>query len=526
MAPEANIDSILVLEKKIEEGLGDIIQLKRARNSLLNISTRVPPELLGQVFCWNAIPVGEYGELEKGSYNFLLVCHHWFEVASGTPELWTYWGNTLEQWRRRYQRSRTAPLDLVLRTNHTMNPILFDGPLRDAVRARVACNSIRSILLGGTGRELLQSVVASLTLDGEDIQDSSIESLIVEGGFVNISPFLVRYRFPRLRTLSLYSRGTSSWDHLKIQATSLTTLSLWTIGSPTRITRYQFISTLSSYPNLQDLSLRKVVFPEDIGDGSTSRVPLHQLKKLLLMGLGEEVISLLDWLEHPDKMDSVYLDVSECVGEGVSEFFEQYLRDRIRRDDRFRNRLGIQLSGGTGFISFRVCALGQLDALPMRPGHGYPSVSFAVGFRGGFPQGGTERLCTNLLTVVPRERVVEFTWGPDWDVMKEIDVPVTMESVENLYLLRPMISGTFLRPDRLSLTKRLPSLRHLYLDRPTLRNDDDWRPLIAYLTHQTSGGQAISLVLRRRRPPVPLEVVREIEGLVDEFDLRYFGDDR
>ena len=56
MGPEINIDSILVLEKRIEEGLGDVVQLKRTRNSLLNIYTRVPPELLGEVFRWNVTP--------------------------------------------------------------------------------------------------------------------------------------------------------------------------------------------------------------------------------------------------------------------------------------------------------------------------------------------------------------------------------------------------------------------------------------------------------------------------------------
>jgi len=526
MGPEANIDSILALEKKIEEGLGDTIQLKRVRNSLLNISTRVPPEVLGQVFRWNVIPVGDFSELEKGSYNFLLVCRHWFEVASGTPELWEYWGNTLKQWWRRYQRSGTAPIDLVLHTYHTVdpeNPVLFDGPLRDAVRTRVACGSIRSIHLGGVGGEVLQSVVASLTLDGEDTQDSSIESLIVDNCFLNISPFLVRYRFPRLRVLSLYCRGISSWDHLKIQATSLTTLSLWSFGSPTTITRCQFISALSSHPNLQDLSLCKAMVPEDVGDGSTSRVSLDQLKKLRLSGLSGEVLRLLDWMEYPDKMDFVHLDLSQCIGKTISEFFAPYLRNRIRRDVRFRSRLGIQLSGTTDSLSFRVGTLGQVDALSMLPGHGCPSLSFAIKFSGELPKGGIERLCTNLLKVTPQERVVEFTWGPNWDVMKKVNLPVTVPNIENLYLLGPVISDTFLQPDRLFRTKLLPFLRHLYLSYPTLQNDDDWRPLIVYLTHQTSGGQAISLGIHGKAPPIPPEVVREIESLVDGFELCYFG---
>lgn len=89
MGPEINVNSILALEKQIEEGVGDVTHLKRARNSLLNVFMRIPPEILEHVFRWSAIQ-GDPGGLRKGSYNFLLVCHRWFEVASNTPELWTY----------------------------------------------------------------------------------------------------------------------------------------------------------------------------------------------------------------------------------------------------------------------------------------------------------------------------------------------------------------------------------------------------------------------------------------------------
>lgn len=56
MGREVNEDWIRDLEKKIEEGTADIIQLKRARNSLLNIFTRVPPEILGSIFRWRITP--------------------------------------------------------------------------------------------------------------------------------------------------------------------------------------------------------------------------------------------------------------------------------------------------------------------------------------------------------------------------------------------------------------------------------------------------------------------------------------
>jgi len=42
MGPEAILDLIRVFERQIKEGDGDIIKLKRDRNSLLNISTRNP----------------------------------------------------------------------------------------------------------------------------------------------------------------------------------------------------------------------------------------------------------------------------------------------------------------------------------------------------------------------------------------------------------------------------------------------------------------------------------------------------
>jgi len=42
--------------------------------------------------------------------------------------------------------------------------------------------------------------------------------------------------------------------------------------------------------------------------------------------------------------------------------------------------------------------------------------------------------------------------------------------------------------------------------------------MIAYLIHQTTGGQDVSLkLIRGGSTPIPPEVVGEIEGLIDEF---------
>ena len=110
---EINIKSILSLDEQIREQPTTTTKLKRARNALLNVS-KLPPEVLGNIFRWNVTLEDDFGGLEERSHNFLLVCHHWFEVASSTPEVWSFWGNTPKDWARWHHHSGSAPLDLVL----------------------------------------------------------------------------------------------------------------------------------------------------------------------------------------------------------------------------------------------------------------------------------------------------------------------------------------------------------------------------------------------------------------------------
>ena len=205
MGPEANIDLIRILEKQVEEGDGDIIKLKRDRNSLLNISTRVPPEILGYIFTWNLVRVLHFGGLPKGSYNFLLVCHHWFEAASNTPELWSFWGNTFRDWKKRYRRSAAVP-HLVLHEFYC-SPDAFYGSLQDAVRSRVTQGTIRQVHLMSDSPLVLSPVISSLTPDGRGGQNENVESILLHSGgsrALKVSNFLARSRLSRLRSLDLY----------------------------------------------------------------------------------------------------------------------------------------------------------------------------------------------------------------------------------------------------------------------------------------------------------------------------------
>ena len=157
MGCEINIDSIKALEKQIKQHERAIIKLKRSRNSL-TVST-LPPEVLGNIFCWNVTLKDSFGVLEEGSHNFLLVCHHWFEVASRTPELWTFWGNNLDDWEERYLGSSIgAPLDLVLAPDwEDLNPMpeSVNEPHQVVLAERATRNSIRRVHLW-TDNEHLQ----------------------------------------------------------------------------------------------------------------------------------------------------------------------------------------------------------------------------------------------------------------------------------------------------------------------------------------------------------------------------------
>jgi len=201
MDREINHDAILALD-------AEIIRLKRTRNSLLNIAC-IPPEILGHIFRFNVAEVGNphFAEIPRGSYNFLLVCHHWFQVALRTPELWTSWGNNLKDWKRWYLRSGISTLDLIL-DGWGYQGGDFDEALRDALKDRAARDVIRKVhLTSGDQVGFLTPIVSSLIPEGEDVRPSSIESIVLDR--VNASDLFTRYRFPKLCNLHLSGHSRS-----------------------------------------------------------------------------------------------------------------------------------------------------------------------------------------------------------------------------------------------------------------------------------------------------------------------------
>ncbi|KAF9782929.1 hypothetical protein BJ322DRAFT_182428 [Thelephora terrestris] len=520
MGPETNISSILSLERQIEEGTGDVIQLKRARNSLLNIS-RMPPEILGDIFHWIVIPIGDFGGIQNGSYNFLLVCRHWFEVASKTPELWSFWGNTIYQWSRRYQLSGVnAPVDLALSydtgfTDTDGTP--FDEPLQSALQDRVASNSIRSVHLQGR-RTLHRSIISSLTLNDKEVRYSSIESVILFNLGLDASDFFAHYHFPKLRHLCLsVTMNSLTWDYLRSHTTALTSLSLIS-GSPSSTpTTSQLLSVLASNPQLRALELANPIIPRDSGDGSKSRVPLRHLKNITMFGDFHPIFRLLRRLDHPSVMDTISMDLFNCTSEEVSRSFGPYLRYFLLRDGRFQNQLEISVEFYFGFAFINAAVAGDTNGLTLSPVGGYPFLTFALTQGDDLTPQASEKLFTDVVAHIPGEYVVSLKGTGNLDAIKE--AVAAMPNIRKLHLVGVPLSDGFLQPDPCGShanTKLLPSLRYLHL-RDIVAYD--WHLLIPYLVHQTSGGQAISLGITGESVDICPCVMERIKDLVEELVL-------
>ena len=94
-----------------------------------------------------------------------------------------------------------------------------------------------------------------------------------------------------------------------------------------------------------------------------------------------------------------------------------------------------------------------------------------------------------------------------------------MPNIEILYLSEVEVTEGFLQPNPdgpYANKKLLPSLRSLYLENVTLGNGN-WDHLTAYLVHQISDNQIISLEVLGDSLRMSLEVVDKTRGLVEEF---------
>jgi len=528
MGREVNIDSIMALDKRIEEIKAELTRLKRSRNSLLNVA-RIPPEILGRIFHLSVMPEpgdGYFPKLQKGSYNFILVYHHWYRVARNTPELWSFWGNKLEDWKWRYLLSGpSAPVDLVLDQFYHGDESL-DEILRDVLRDRAARDTVRKVHIASpyVYHSAATAVISLLTPEDEGIRHSSIESIALSS--VDASDFFSRHHFPNLRDLYLFKVfSISCWDHLKSHTVALVSLTLIFDGlTPPSVipTTSQVLSLLASNPNIRSLVLQRLETSDNGGNSFTSPVPLRHLERLLITGDFHHIFPILHRLELPERVNDVELEFRGCKFGEAHEIIGPYIRDYLRRDPRFEDRLGVFTSSDLDFFSLRACTIGvEHHDLEGMPSQNPPHVTFRVVIP-GTPWEDLERLCVNTLALLPRESIVYFK--ADLLVTSIEDIIAKMPNIEHLHLVNVTMRPGFLLSDRNrpdSQQKLLPSLRRLCLE-GTDGESGDWRPLVTYLTCQTSGDQAILLSVFGEGVHICVDVLSQIYKLVE--GIRYVPD--
>ena len=506
MSCEVNVESIPAL-------LSEIIQPQRTQNSP-NIA-HIPPEILGHIFQFVITPKTRgtrFPSIEEASYNFLAVCHHWNEVARRTPELWTSWGNSLPDWRRLYLKNGTSILDLVLGATSINQASLFDEDIQNTLRDRAARDVVRKVHLGTWSRELTNSILSSLTPEDEDIRHSSVESIDLSNA--DPSNFFARHLFSKLRNLSLHRCTSSSLDSLKFNTPALANFTLFNdADSPAYTpTVSQILSILASNSNIRTLELESGVFHDN---GEHRRVPLRHLESIAVKGEFRQIFPILDRLEFQTTVNETEFIWFSCTSEDIKQVIGPYIRDYLD-DVGFKNRLGVSFLSLWDYISLEVSVIDVGCLSPEQlPQESLPHAEFTMYLSEHAPLDARMELYTNILALLPKERIVYFRT----DSQGVEGMIVGMQNLEFLYLIEAVVSNGFLLPEQdgpNASKKLLPSLRRLYIQ-PIAADDNDWDPLVYFLTQQAVGGQPISLGLSDKSVHICSGVLKEIEGLVKEF---------
>ena len=509
---EINIGSIRALEEQIREYEKVVIKLKRARNSLLNVS-KLPPEVLSKIFHWNVAFKGDFDGLDEGSHNFLFVCHHWFEVASRTPELWSFWGNTLKDWTRWCRRSGTAPLDLVLDSgdcddNH-LDPILYNVLQNCATR-----DAIRRIHLAAEDSELLSSIIVPLTSNSE-LRSNGLESFALwnnRGVGMDVSDFFAHYRFPKLQCLDI-DNCTLSWDYLPSRTSVLTTLIiLHPLLDPTKS---QLLSILASNPALQIVVLRGCRVTDDGGDNS-SRVQLRQLEELWLEGGLRLVVGLLRQLDHPRNLGSLTLRLYNSEVVDISQIIGPYLQDHLQHRDRPQNGLDLCFSSMDSAkyymdtIDFSASDGGTDFSAPASA----PFVTICILLNGVHRKSVLERAALDLITHIPPDQVVSLRTYCN-PVVTE-DTWTQFPNLRALSFDTISLPAAFPNPSLIADGKVFPSLEYVLLGSVVMDNGD-WSPLIAFLACRASSGNRLDTLAIAGSTRVCQQVAKDVGAMVREL---------
>lgn len=469
-----SVDSMQTPEERMQEHERSIIQLKRTRNSLLNVS-RLPPEILGEIFSRSLIP----DSFEKRSLKFLLVCHYWSQVALGTPDIWSFWGNRLLEWEERHLRYPEFPLDLVLSGSRLAgeSPDIF---LRKSLRERASRDTIRVVHLRSMDWKLLSIVLFSLTPNRKEIRYTSVESIILRNlndRPVHASRFFAYNRFPKLQRLEITNCTIVSWDLLASHTTALTTLTLHLSHISPTPTTSQLFSILASNPTLKKLTLTGCSVPNDGDKNCSLRTSLSHLKELKLAGRPHDLTMFLHRLDLTERMDNLDVTLNHSTIEDISDTVGPYLRDYLRHRGRPEHGLGMYISSD-GCVALHVGDTGGLDPSTLVSKRVVPFIAITV----NVPSGDLpERVILSLIAHTPREEIVYLQTRGNPTAMENIYSQ--FPNLKALHSERVPLSAVFPKLTPNGDSRIPPLLQHIFFER-LVADGGDWTPLTTFLSRR------------------------------------------
>ena len=524
MGRERNLDSIRAMEKEIEERDSEatVFKLKRARNSLLNITILVPPEILGRIFHMTMIQQARYWP-PGVPCNILLVCHHWFEVALRTPQLWTSWGSTLQDWKRCYTCPKVPRFNLVLKPCYWARGMeqSLDEPILEALRGIAARDFIRWIYLSNAGSALLNSIISSVTPRGEGIQSTSLESIKIRGPSeppLELTDFFSCQTFPKLRHLRLSQNcNISPWDLLASRITTLVTLSFRTNDGCPIPTASQLFQILSCNPNLEYLKLSHVP-PNPNGGWDHFQVQLRHLKRIKLSGSCQDVLGLLNGLETADRVDKIRLDLLCRSTSDISQTLARYLGAHLQRRGKVQEGLAVEGNCVDAPFYFKAGDFSGFDDVNFPEVDWFMNVTARMERGGGPREEESGRFFFDSLVHIPHDNVVYYD-SPCY-YLEPTELSARMP---NLVVFRPgrvHLPWWFAEPDPGTHPRDelFPSLRYLSLHAPTL-GKDGWSPLTTFLSRRASVGNKLDSLALPECSHICPEIAEGIRKLVGHIRI-------
>jgi hypothetical protein len=515
MGREVNEVDIRKLEKKIEEGMGNAGRLKRARNTLLNISIRVPPELLGYIFL---CIVGDHNRLHSlhgACYRFLFVCHRWYHVARSTPELWTFWGHKLAHWLSRFDRSGALPVDLTLSGFRGGSTFPVCRPLLAALRDHAERDIVRSLNLWSERKGVLTEVLEALTPDENQLRVSSLQTMALR--YVDASAFMARTRFPRLTYLNLAS-GThvTDWPTIANHTMALTTLALTLENDdvPSLPSIPELLCLLGRNPHLCNVTISCLWTVRIEEHSPIGPIPMHALKKISIEGGHRSVYHLLRRLHCPQSIDHMFLTTAKSGPRQILDTLGRAVRQHLRHERKFRSDLGIELHCLSDYIQLQASDTTQsADRMQRRT-----FATFQAHLSEDMDYDEYVQLCRDLMACVPTEEVVYFGGEMAMDIVKQL--ASMLPNITDVHLVDVEVQTGFLQPDEGGInTKLFPSLQNLCLEDVFPLERGSWQPLREYVAQQTAEGQQISLTIIAPHGHICGTVLREIRALVTVFEV-------